>query len=157
MDYQPIYQQEATSSSVSLQPLESEQAHFPSTSASVSTIDFKPICSSARVKAAKQGEKEREQAKDREDKEVIRASGLGVEDMNQDELTEMLKGEGEEVGFEFAASQSLTNMEDADSTMHSADDDPESLELVEDIGTELGPTQDDVGGRKKVFQPLFED
>lgn len=66
MDYQPIYQQEATSSSVSLQPLESEQAHFPSTSASVSTIDFKPIRSSARVKAAKQKEKEREQAKDRE-------------------------------------------------------------------------------------------
>ncbi|KAG1797954.1 hypothetical protein EV424DRAFT_1590443 [Suillus variegatus] len=91
------------------------------------------------------------------DKEVIRASGLGVEDMNQDELTEMLEGEGEEVGFEFAASQSLTNMEDADSTMLSADDDPESFELVEDIGTELGPTQDDVGGRKKVFQPLFED
>lgn len=91
------------------------------------------------------------------DKEVIRASGLGIEDMNQDELTEMLEGEGEEVGFEFAASQSLTNMEDADSTMLSVDDDPESFELVEDIGTELGPTQDDVGGRKKVFQPLFED
>lgn len=66
MDYQPIHQQEATSSSVSLQPLESEQAHFPSTSAPVSTIDSKPIRSSARVKAAKQKEKEREQAKDRE-------------------------------------------------------------------------------------------
>ncbi|KAG1850714.1 hypothetical protein F4604DRAFT_1907303, partial [Suillus subluteus] len=66
MDYQPIHQQEATSSSVSLQPLESEQAQFPLTSASVSTIDSKPIRSSARVKAAKQKEKEREQAKDRE-------------------------------------------------------------------------------------------
>lgn len=66
MDYQPIHQQEATSSSVSLQPLESEQAHFPSTSTPVSTIDSKPIRSSARVKAAKQKEKEREQAKDRE-------------------------------------------------------------------------------------------
>lgn len=66
MDYQPINQQEATSSSVSLQPLESEQAQFPSTSASVSTVDSKPIRSSARVKAAKQKEKEREQAKDRE-------------------------------------------------------------------------------------------
>ncbi|KAG1839043.1 Rad9-domain-containing protein [Suillus subalutaceus] len=91
------------------------------------------------------------------DKEVIRASGLGIEDMNQDELEAMLEGEGEEVDFEFVASQNLTNMEDRDSVMLSADDDPESFELVEGIGTELGPTQDDVGGRKKAFQPLFED
>ncbi|KAG2145992.1 Rad9-domain-containing protein [Suillus bovinus] len=91
------------------------------------------------------------------DKEVIRASGLGIEDMNQDELEAMLEGEGEEVGFEFAASQSLTNVEDEDSAMLSANDEPESFELVEDIGTVLGPTQDDVGGRKKAFQPLFED
>ncbi|KAG1723840.1 uncharacterized protein EDB91DRAFT_1340148 [Suillus paluster] len=66
MDYQPIHQQEATSSSVPLQPPESEQAHFPATSASASTTEFKPTRSSARVKAAKQKEKEREQAKDRE-------------------------------------------------------------------------------------------
>lgn len=86
------------------------------------------------------------------DKEVIRASGLGIEDMNQYELEAMLEGEGEEVDFEFAASQ---NMEGGDSAMLSVDD-PESFELVEDIGTELGPTQDNVGGRK-AFQPLFED
>jgi cell cycle checkpoint control protein RAD9A len=91
------------------------------------------------------------------DKEVIRASGLGIEDMNQDELEAMLEGEGEEVDFEFAPSQNLTNVEDGDSAMLSADGDPENFELFEGIGTELGPTQDDVGGRKKTFQPLFED
>jgi cell cycle checkpoint control protein RAD9A len=69
---------------------------------------------------------------------------LGIEDMNQYELEAMLEGEGEEVDFEFAASQ---NMEGGDSAMLSVDD-PESFELVEDIGTELGPTQDNVGGRK---------
>ncbi|KAG2078976.1 hypothetical protein BDR04DRAFT_1086026 [Suillus decipiens] len=91
------------------------------------------------------------------DKEVIRASGLGIEDMNQDELEEMLEGEGEEVEFEFAASQNLTNVENGDSVMISADDDTKSFGLVEGIGTELGPTQDDIGRRKKTFQPLFED
>ncbi|KAG1742819.1 Rad9-domain-containing protein [Suillus lakei] len=90
------------------------------------------------------------------DKELIRASGLGIENMNQDELEAMLEGEGEEVDFEFAASQNLTNVKDGDSAMLS-DDNPESFELVEDTGTEFGPTQDDVGGRKKAFQPLFED
>ena len=67
MDYQPIYQQEATSSNtVPLHPPESEQAHFQSTSASASITEPKPTRSSARVKAARQKEKEREQAKDRE-------------------------------------------------------------------------------------------
>jgi cell cycle checkpoint control protein RAD9A len=75
---------------------------------------------------------------------------LGIEDMNQDELEAMLEGEGEEVDFEFAPSQNLTNVEDGDSAMLSADGDPENFELFEGIGTELGPTQDDVGGRKKV-------
>ncbi|KAG2150578.1 Rad9-domain-containing protein [Suillus clintonianus] len=91
------------------------------------------------------------------DKEVIRASGLGIENMSQNELKEMLEGEGEEVDFEFAASQNLINVEDGDSAILSAYDDPESLELVEDTGTEFGPTQDNVGGRKKAFRPLFED
>lgn len=62
MDYQPLYHQEATSSSVPLQLPESEQVILPS----ASTIESKPTRSSARVKAAKQKEKEREQAKDRE-------------------------------------------------------------------------------------------
>jgi cell cycle checkpoint control protein RAD9A len=86
------------------------------------------------------------------DKEVIRASGLGIEDMNQDELEAMLEGEGEEVDFEFAASQNLTNMERGDSAMLSADD-PESFELIEN--TELGPTQDGVGGKKVGFVILW--
>lgn len=88
------------------------------------------------------------------DKEVIRASGLGIEDMNQYELEAMFEGEGEEVDFEFTASQNLTNMEGGDSAMLSVDD-PESFELVEDIGTELGPTQDNVGGRKVGFNILW--
>lgn len=83
------------------------------------------------------------------DEEVIRASGLGIEYMDKDELVAMLEGEGEEVNFDFAASQGLIKVEDGDSAMLSADD-PESLELVEDSSTEFGPTQDDVGGRKKV-------
>ncbi|KAG0707339.1 Rad9-domain-containing protein [Suillus ampliporus] len=91
------------------------------------------------------------------DKEVIRGSGLGIENMNQYELEAMLEGEGEEVDFGFAASQNLINVEDGDSSMLLADDDPESLELFEDTNTEFGPTQDDVGGKKKAFQPLFED
>lgn len=88
------------------------------------------------------------------DKEVIRASGLGIEGMNQYELEAMFEGEGEEVDFEFTASQNLTNMEGGDSAMLSVDD-PESFELVEDIGTELGPTQDNVGGRKVGFNILW--
>ncbi|KAJ8587447.1 hypothetical protein M405DRAFT_863720 [Rhizopogon salebrosus TDB-379] len=90
------------------------------------------------------------------DEEVIRASGLGIENMDRDELEAMLEGEGEEVDFDFGASQNLIKVEDGDSAMLSADD-PESLELVEDSSIEFGPTQDDVGGRKKAFQPLFED
>jgi cell cycle checkpoint control protein RAD9A len=35
--------------------------------------------------------------------EAIRSSGLGVEDMNADELTEMMDGEGEEVAFDFSS------------------------------------------------------
>ena len=84
------------------------------------------------------------------DEEVIRASGLGIENMNKDELEAMLEGEGEEVAFDFAPSQNLTKVEDEDSAMLAADDDPESFELVEDTGTEYGPTQGDFGGRKKV-------
>lgn len=83
------------------------------------------------------------------DEEVIRASGLGIENMDRDELEAMLEGEGEEVDFDFGASQNLIKVEDGDSAMLSADD-PESLELVEDSSIEFGPTQDDVGGRKKV-------
>ncbi|OAX43299.1 hypothetical protein K503DRAFT_789596 [Rhizopogon vinicolor AM-OR11-026] len=90
------------------------------------------------------------------DEAVIRASGLGIENMNKAELEAMLEGEGEEVMFDFVGSPNLTKVEDEDSAMFSADD-PESFELVEDTSTEFGPTQDDVGGRKKAFQPLFED
>jgi cell cycle checkpoint control protein RAD9A len=82
------------------------------------------------------------------DEEVIRGSGLGIENMNKDELEAMLEGEGEEVTFDFAGSENLIKVEDADSAMLSGDE-PESLELV-DTSTEFGPTQDDMGGRKKV-------
>ena len=80
--------------------------------------------------------------------EVIRASGLGIENMDKDELDAMLEGDGEEVNFDFSASQGLMKVDDGDSAMLS--DDPESLELVDDSSTEFGPTQDDLGGRKKV-------
>lgn len=82
------------------------------------------------------------------DEEVIRGSGLGIENMGKDELEAMLEGEGEEVTFDFAGSENLMKVEDEDSAMLSGDE-PESLELV-DTSTEFGPTQDDMGGRKKV-------
>lgn len=82
------------------------------------------------------------------DEEVIRGSGLGIENMDKDELEAMLEGEGEEVTFDFAGSEKLIKVDDEDSTMLSGDE-PESLELV-DTSTEIGPTQDDMGGRKKV-------
>lgn len=45
------------------------------------------------------------------DEEVIRASGLGIEKMNAEELEAMLEGDGEEVAFDFASQRSTAALE----------------------------------------------
>ncbi|KAF9527306.1 Rad9-domain-containing protein [Crepidotus variabilis] len=59
--------------------------------------------------------------------EVLRATGLGIEDMDADELAEMLDGEGQEVDF----SQRHLGPAGGD---YMQMDEPDSLELVEDTG-----------------------
>lgn len=73
------------------------------------------------------------------DEESLRASGLWVENMDADELEEMLEGEGEEVAFDLSARQLLDGTEHIDHPPIQEDEDPDSLEIVED--PELAPTQ----------------
>jgi cell cycle checkpoint control protein RAD9A len=87
------------------------------------------------------------------DEEAIRASGLGIESMDAEELQAMLEGDGEEVAFDFASQRSANadykmpdrGRGDGDSfgtgTMYKeGPDDPDSFELLVDE-TELAPTQ----------------
>ncbi|KAH0588858.1 hypothetical protein H2248_004650 [Termitomyces sp. 'cryptogamus'] len=82
------------------------------------------------------------------DKEVLCATGLGIEAMDANELAEMLDGEGEEVVFDFA-SQDPKRPESNDDRQRS-----ESFELECDA-TEIPPTQNSEDA--KTFQALFDD
>ena len=103
-----------------------------------------------------------------QDEQTIRESGLGIENMNREELEAMLEGDGEEVEFDIAK-----DMDSRSGFSNEGGDSGGSLDLFED---EFGPTQDgDKDGRKvsgfwlffpishesktdfQVFQPLFED
>jgi len=94
--------------------------------------------------------------------EQVRASGLGIENMDFNEFNDMLEGDGEEVGIDFRGSQMADTNEyegvsnGAVQNNPSHDRDRESLEIIEDV--EIGPTQGSDGTNgKKGFQPLFED
>ncbi|KAH7927158.1 hypothetical protein BV22DRAFT_1061582 [Leucogyrophana mollusca] len=69
------------------------------------------------------------------DDEVIRASGLGLESMNAEELQAMLESEGVEVAFDFGSQR--VKVEDG------SDAAGDSLELIDDADAEFGPTQDE--------------
>ncbi|KAF7361933.1 hypothetical protein MVEN_00538300 [Mycena venus] len=74
------------------------------------------------------------------DEQILRETGLGIEEMNADELEMMLEGDGEEV--EFTGSQMPTK---PDVNMVDMDDAGDDMEF--------GATQSSDRG----FQPLFED
>ena len=68
------------------------------------------------------------------DEELLRSTGLGIEAMDEQELTDMLEGEGEEVDFSYV-SQPPKNFKKLDkNALHDEMqvDGPESFELVED-------------------------
>ncbi|KAG5647049.1 hypothetical protein DXG03_001419 [Asterophora parasitica] len=79
--------------------------------------------------------------------EVLRSTGLGIENMDADELEAMLEGDAEEVTFDFASQD--PNYQKPDEAQ-----DPESFEL-EDDAAEIPPTQN--SGDSRMFQALFED
>ncbi|KAG6850968.1 hypothetical protein H0H93_005837 [Arthromyces matolae] len=86
------------------------------------------------------------------DQEILRATGLGIEIMGADELSELLEGDGEEVAFDFA-SQNPSYNNSVDRREDARDEQQESFELED--GAEIPPTQtlDD----SKSFQALFDD
>ncbi|KAF8813922.1 hypothetical protein BYT27DRAFT_7250794 [Phlegmacium glaucopus] len=90
------------------------------------------------------------------DEELLRSTGLGIEAMDAQELTDLLEGEGEEVDFSYV-SQPPKDFKKSDRNTFDDDemqvDGPESFELVEDCI--LDATQSDDINRS--FQPLFED
>lgn len=74
------------------------------------------------------------------DEAILRSTGLGVENMDVDELTDMLEGEGEEVAFDFV-SQDPNYHKFLERPGHGEEEDsPDSFELVDDIA-EIPPTQ----------------
>ncbi|KAJ7045466.1 Rad9-domain-containing protein [Mycena alexandri] len=75
------------------------------------------------------------------DEQVIRGTGLGIEDMNAEELAMMLEGEGEEVAFDTGSQVSTRPKVETESD---ADD------------MEFEPTQSSED-QARGFQPLFED
>lgn len=69
-----------------------------------------------------------------EGEELLRSTGLGIENMDEQELADMLEGEGEEVDFSYV-SQPPKNFKKLDkNALHDEMqvDGPESFELVED-------------------------
>lgn len=84
----------------------------------------------------------------RQEIDVLRSTGLGIENMNEQELNDMLEGEGEEVDFSQPSQRytDLGNRMDIDQL----GGDQDSLDLVD----EFGATQ---SSQSKGFQPLFED
>ena len=68
------------------------------------------------------------------DEELLRSTGLGIENMDAQELADMLEGEGEEVDFSYV-SQPPKNFKKLDKNVLHDEmqvDGPESFELVED-------------------------
>jgi cell cycle checkpoint control protein RAD9A len=68
------------------------------------------------------------------DEEILRSTGLGIENMDAQELADMLEGEGEEVDFSYV-SQPPKNFKKLDKNVLHDEmqvDGPESFELVDD-------------------------
>lgn len=68
------------------------------------------------------------------DEELLRSTGLGIENMDEQELADMLEGDGEEVDFSYV-SQPPRNFKKLDKNVLPDEmqvDGPESFELVED-------------------------
>lgn len=77
--------------------------------------------------------------------QAIRDSGLGIEDMNADELAAMLDDEGEEVEFGAKLSGDVdVKMEDADELYKMRES---SFDLVDDADTQMEPTQSDTASK----------
>ncbi|PPQ84592.1 hypothetical protein CVT25_015795 [Psilocybe cyanescens] len=90
------------------------------------------------------------------DEEVLRSTGLGLENMDSAELAELLEGEGEEVDFSYMSQQpplaSLSPEERTGGSDYDMQvDDQDSFELAG-----LSATQEEEDA-DKTFQPLFED
>ncbi|KAJ7132795.1 Rad9-domain-containing protein [Mycena crocata] len=75
------------------------------------------------------------------DEQIIRDTGLGIEDMNAEELEMMLEGDGEEVAFDTASQASVKQEINAG-------------EAEDDVEFEATQSSDD---RSRGFHPLFED
>jgi len=69
--------------------------------------------------------------------QAIRSSGLGVENMNADELAQMLDGEGEEVAFDFSSQRPPNEVYQ---TSQEQTEDPDNFGLQIEEG-EFAPTQ----------------
>lgn len=74
------------------------------------------------------------------DEAVLRETGLGIEDMDADELADMLEGEGEEVAFDFSSQRPADRDQQGaqELEMRSLDLDSFDIEIGE---AELAPTQ----------------
>ncbi|KIJ20720.1 hypothetical protein PAXINDRAFT_165588 [Paxillus involutus ATCC 200175] len=112
MDLQPIYQQEATSSSTTQLP-QSELLQLPSISSSPAVVsESRSLRSSARVKAAKQKEKEREQARDKDSDSAEQSAALSENTRSSKPTTsknkrprETATGKGKEKDFNDESAQ----------------------------------------------------
>jgi len=116
------------------------------------------------------------------DEEAIRDSGLGIENMDADELAALLEGDGEEVGFDFGSQMGIlqSGSGEFDDGPNQAEDDAmeeegrgggDSFDIIEDM--ELEATHPNGGtkvfifaqqtrhlltfGHPQTFKPLFED
>ncbi|KAJ7725867.1 Rad9-domain-containing protein [Mycena maculata] len=78
------------------------------------------------------------------DEQIIRDTGLGIEDMNAEELEMMLEGDGEEVAFDM--SQRSAKREETDTR--------QMVDPADDMEFAATQSSDD---QSKGFQPLFED
>lgn len=92
------------------------------------------------------------------EEEVLLLTGLGIENMNEAELTEMLEGEGEEVDFSHVSQPSLGMHSYVQSQGVMVDneamqvDEADSLELVNDPGL---PATQSTFGSDKVYSAIF--
>lgn len=104
--------------------------------------------------------------------QAIRSSGLGVENMDADELAQILDGEGEEVAFDFSSQrppnevletsqlqQTRGEIEDSDnSDLQIEDGDFEPTQISDSSrASSSSPSRLDVLTPAQMFQPLFKD
>ena len=93
------------------------------------------------------------------EEEVLRLTGLGIENMNEAELAEMLEGEGEEVDFSYVSQPPLgmdSYFQTSQGVMMDNEamqvDEADSLELVNDPGL---PATQSTFGSDKVYSAIY--